>query len=195
MQLTSDAAGPAGPRLQTERLLMRRWTDADRAPFARLNADSEVARYLNGPMRSVDSDALIDRIEAGFEANGFGLWAVEVAATGEFIGFTGLARPRFRAHFMPAVEVGWRLARPAWGHGYATEAASAALAYGFGPAGLDEIVSFTTRANARSRAVMDRLGMVHDEADDFDHPSLAESDPLRSHVLYRLTRGRWLEPR
>ena len=113
-------------------------------------------------MAASDSDAFADRIEAGFEANGFGLWAVEVVATGEFIGFTGLSRPRFDAPFMPAVEIGWRLARPAWGHGYATEAALAALAYGFGPADLDEIVSFTTVTNARSRAVMDRLGMSRD---------------------------------
>jgi RimJ/RimL family protein N-acetyltransferase len=193
--MTSDAAGLPGPQLRTERLLVRRWTDADREPFARLNADPEVARYLSGPMRRADSDALVDRIEAGFETNRFGLWAVEVTATREFVGFTGLSRPRFQAHFMPAVEVGWRLARPAWGHGYATEAARAALEYGFGPAALDEIVSFTTRTNARSRAVMDRLGMVHDETDDFDHPTLAESDPLRPHVLYRLQRDRWLSTR
>jgi RimJ/RimL family protein N-acetyltransferase len=193
--MTSDAAGLPGPQLRTERLLLRRWTDADREPFARLNADPEVARYLSGPMRRADSDALVDRIEAGFETNRFGLWAVEVTATREFVGFTGLSRPRFQAHFMPAVEVGWRLARPAWGHGYATEAARAALEYGFGPAALDEIVSFTTRTNARSRAVMDRLGMVHDETDDFDHPTLAKSDPLRPHVLYRLQRDRWLSTR
>ena len=190
--MTRDAVPAPGPILRTERLLMRRWTDADREPFAALNADPEVARYLSGPMSHADSDALADRIEAGFEANGFGLWAIEVMATREFIGFTGLSRPRFEAHFTPAVEVGWRLARPAWGHGYATEAARAALQYGFGPAGLDEIVSFTTLANARSRAVMDRLGMTHDRADDFDHPMLAEDHPLRPHVLYRLARSRWL---
>ena len=138
--------------------------------------------------------SFVDRIEAGFDANGFGLWAVEVTATREFIGFTGLSRPRFEAHFMPAVEVGWRLARPAWGHGYATEAARAALDYAFGPAGLDEIVSFTTRTNARSRAVMDRLGMTHDPADDFDHPCSPKMIRCGRHVLYRLTaRGgsRW----
>jgi RimJ/RimL family protein N-acetyltransferase len=189
--MNSDATVAAGPRIRTERLLMRRWTQADREPFARLNADPEVARYLSGPMSRADSDVLADRIEAGFTANGFGLWAIEVAATAEFIGFTGLSRPRFDAHFTPAVEVGWRLARPAWGHGYATEAAQAALDYGFGPAGLDEIVSFTTRGNVRSRAVMNRLGMTHDPADDFDHPALADDNPLRPHVLYRLTRERW----
>jgi RimJ/RimL family protein N-acetyltransferase len=139
-------------------------------------------------MATSDSDAFADRIEAGFGANGFGLWAVEVATTGEFIGFTGLSRPRFDAPFMPAVEIGWRLARPAWGYGYATEAARAALAYGLGPADLDEIVSFTTVTNTRSRAVMDRLGLTHNSGDDFDHPMLAADHPLRAHVLYRLSR-------
>ena len=184
-----------GSRLDTERLVLRRWGDADREPFARLNADPEVARFLSGPMTRADSDALIERIESGFDADGFGLWAVEVVDTAEFIGFTGLTRTRFTAHFTPAVEVGWRLARAAWGHGYATEAARAALEYGFGPAGLDAIVSFTTRANIRSRAVMDRLGMTHDEADDFDHPMLPPDHPLRAHVLYRMPRRSWLASR
>lgn len=184
-----------GPRLHTERLLLRRWTDADREPFARLNADPEVARYLAGPMTRVDSDRLVDRIEADFDADGFGLWAVEVSDRGQFIGYTGLSRPRFTAHFTPAVEVGWRMARSAWGHGYATEAAGAALGHGFGPAGLGEIVSFTTRANLRSRAVMERLSMTHDEADDFAHPLLGAEHPLRPHVLYRLSRSRWVASR
>ena len=170
---------------------MRAWTSADRVPFALLNADPDVARYLAGPMAASDSDAFADRIEAGFETHGFGLWAAEVIATGEFIGYIGLSRPRFEAPFTPAVEIGWRLARQAWGHGYATEAARAALAFGFGPARLDEIVSFTTVTNARSRAVMDRLGMSRNADDDFDHPMLAATNPLRPHVLYRLTRTDW----
>jgi len=128
---------------------------------------------------------LVERIEAGFEANGFGLWALEVRATGEFVGFTGLDVPEFEAHFMPAVEIGWRLARSAWGQGYATEAARTALSFGFEEVGLVEIVSFTTPANRRSRAVMERLGMSHDPADDFDHPRLPPGHPQRRHVLYR----------
>ena len=108
-----------------------------------------------------------------------------MSASGEFVGFTGLAVPSFEAPFTPAVEVGWRLARPAWGHGYATEAARASLAYGFGELGLEEVVSFTSVGNARSRAVMERLGMTHDRAGDFQHPLLAPGDPLRPHVLYR----------
>ena len=132
------------------------------------------------------SNDLVEKIEAGFEANGYGLWAFEVRATGEFVGFTGLALATFDAHFTPAVEVGWRLARSAWGKGYATEAARAALAFGFKEVGLVEIVSFTTVANARSCAVMERIGMTHDPADDFDHPGIPAGHPQRRHVLYRI---------
>ncbi|HEX6444946.1 MAG TPA: GNAT family N-acetyltransferase [Streptosporangiales bacterium] len=176
------------PEIRTSRLLLRGWRDSDLAPFAALNADPEVTRYLAGPLSREESDARVKRIEREFTEHGFGLWAVEVAASGEFVGFTGLSVPAFQAHFTPAVEVGWRLARSAWGNGYATEAARAAVAYGFGAAGLDEIVSFTTVANRASRAVMERLGMTRDPADDFDHPRLAADHPLRPHVLYRLRR-------
>ena len=131
------------------------------------------------------SDDLIEKIEAGFEVHGYGLWALELLASGELIGFTGLAVPEFEAHFTPAVEIGWRLARPAWGNGYATEAAEAALEFGFGEAGLAEVVSFTSAGNARSRAVMERIGMTRDPAEDFDHPGLPAGHPLRHHVLYR----------
>jgi ribosomal-protein-alanine N-acetyltransferase len=143
--------------------------------------------YLPDLLTRAESDALITRIEAGFAARGHGLWALEVRATGEFVGFTGLAVPSFDAHFTPAVEVGWRLARSAWGKGYATEAGLASIAFGLGDAGLDEIVSFTTAANVRSRAVMERIGMKHDPADDFDHPDLPANDLLRLHVLYRIS--------
>jgi RimJ/RimL family protein N-acetyltransferase len=141
------------------------------------------------PLTREESDELVDRIEAGFESRGFGIWAVEAREGGELLGFTGLAVPSFEAPFMPAVEVGWRLARPAWGHGYATEGARAALEFGFGEAGLEEIVSLTTLGNLRSWAVMERLGMRRDPADDFEHPALAEGDPLRRHVLYRLRKA------
>jgi len=131
---------------------------------------------------------MVDRIETRFEEHGFGLWAVELADGKPFIGFVGLAVPAFEAHFTPAVEVGWRLAAEHWSRGYATEAARAALDYGFTTAGLDEIVSFTVPANSRSRAVMERLGMTHDPADDFDHPRIEPGHPLRRHVLYRKRR-------
>ncbi len=182
-----------GPQLRTERLLLRRWRETDRDAFAALNADPEVMEYFPAPLTREESDALVDRIEAGFAQRGYGLWlwAVEVVATGEFIGFTGLAVPAFEAHFTPAVEVGWRLARPAWGHGYATEAARAAIAYGLDTVGLGGIVSFPAATNLRSRAVMRRLGMTHDPADDFDHPRLPPGHRLRRHVLYRMSRDRW----
>lgn len=178
-------------QLRTPRLLLRRWRADDLGPFAALNADSDVTEYLAGAFTRAESDAFVERIERGFDERGFGFWAVEVVETGEFVGLTGLSVPSFDLHFTPAVEVGWRLARSAWGHGYATEAARAALAYGFGPAGLAEIVSFTTVANARSQAVMCRLGMTTDPADDFDHPTLPVDHPVRPHVLYRLTASQW----
>jgi RimJ/RimL family protein N-acetyltransferase len=130
-----------------------------------------------------ESDAAVDRIEAHFERHGFGLWAVEVPDQTPFIGFVGLAVPAFHAHFTPCVEVGWRLAGDSWGRGYATEAARAALTFGFGLLALEEIVSMTVPDNERSRRVMERLGMTHDPADDFDHPSQPDH---RRHVLYRL---------
>jgi RimJ/RimL family protein N-acetyltransferase len=138
-----------------------------------------------------ESDAFADRIEAGFSALGYGLWAVEIAGEVEFIGYIGLALHNFPAHFTPAVEVGWRLARDYWGHGFATEAARVAVADGFDRVGLDEIVSFTAPANVRSVAVMQRLGMTHDPADDFDHPRLPVGHHLRRHVLYRLGRANY----
>ena len=173
--------------LRTDRLLMRRWREADREAMAAITADPEVQRYYPAPLTRAETDEFIDRIEAEFDERGWALWALEVAGTGEMIGYTGLEIPGFEAHFTPAVEVGWRLARGAWGHGYATEAARAAVDYGFRELGLDEIVSFTVPANARSRAVMERLGMTHDPAEDFDHPGLPEGHALRRHVLYRIS--------
>ena len=171
--------------LRTERLLLRRWHPADRAPFAAMNADPEVMEHFPAALTRTESDALIDRIEAGFEARGFGLWAVEVTATGEFIGFTGLSVPAFDAPFTPAVEIGWRLRRRSWGHGYAAEAARRVLASGFTDHGLAEVVSFTSAGNVRSQSVMRRIGMIHDPAGDFDHPRLPAGHPLRGHVLWR----------
>ena len=172
-------------RLETERLVLRRWVEADRAPFAAMNVDPEVWRYFPSPLTRAQSDALVDKIAEQFHRTGYGLWALEVKGGPAFIGFTGLAplHPLVPHH---GIEVGWRLITSAWGKGYATEAARAAVAYGFDIAGLDEIVSVTATVNAPSRAVMERLGMTHDPADDFDHPVLAAGSPLRRHVLYRL---------
>lgn len=174
--------------LDSERLTLRRWTDADREPFAELNADPEVMEYFPSTLTRAESDRLMDRIEAEIVANGFGFWAVERRTDGALLGFTGIGRPSFDAPFMPCVEVAWRLRRDAWGYGYATEAARAAVAHGFTFPDIDEIVAFATAPNARSQAVMQRLGMTHDPADDFDHPAVPNGNPLRRHVLYRLAR-------
>jgi len=175
--------------IATQRLLLRRWREEDRAPFAEMNADPRVMEFLPAPLDRTTSDALIDRIENDFDQFGYGLWAVELSTTGKFIGFTGLTLQTFDAAFTPAVEVGWRLARHAWGHGYATEAAQAAVKFGFDQVGLREIVSMTTVANTRSRNVMRRLGMTHDPAEDFEHPRLPTGHPLRQHVLFRLSKA------
>ena len=183
------------PRVETERLVLREFLERDRAPFAALNADARVMEHFPSALTGQASDELVDRIGQRWAEDGLGLWAVERRDDGAFLGFTGLAPPRFEAVFTPCVEVGWRLAAEAWGHGYATEAARAAIAYGFEVRGLDEILSWTVPANLRSRAVMARIGMTHDPADDFDHPNIAVGSPLRRHVLYRLSRERWLATR
>ena len=178
--------------LNTSRLLLRRWREADLEPFAALNSDPDVMRHFPGRMTASESDAFAAMVEATLAEQGWGLWAVEVVDGAPFIGFVGLNRPSFEAHFMPAVEIGWRLARPHWGNGYATEAAVAATAFGFDALGLDEIVSFAVPANERSRKVMERLGMTRDPTEDFDHPRVPEG-PIRRHVLYRLPRRVWEE--
>jgi ribosomal-protein-alanine N-acetyltransferase len=168
---------------------MRRWQASDREPFAAMNADPEVMAHFPAALDRAASDAVVDRIEAGFEANGFGMWALERIDTGEFIGFTGLNVARFEAPFLPAVEIGWRLCRPAWGHGFATEAARQALRVGFEEYRLAEIVSFTATVNAASQAVMRRLGMRTDPSEDFDHPAVPPGHRVRRHVLYRICRA------
>jgi len=174
------------PRLTTDRLILRPWRPTDLAAFAALNADPRVMEFLPKLLDRSESDTMAARIAAHFAEHGFGLWAVEASGVAEFIGGIGLSVPRFQAHFTPCVEVGWRLAFEHWGHGYATEAARAALDFGFDQVGLQEIVSFTVPANHRSRRVMERLGMTQSRADDFDHPALPEGHALRRHVLYRI---------
>ncbi len=161
------------PDLRTDRLLLRRWRESDLEPFAALNADPEVMEHFPAPLTREQSDAMVERIERSFEERGFGLWATEVVGTGELIGFVGLAAPSFHSDWMvgrpePVVEVGWRLRRTAWGQGFATEAARAAVGFGFEVLGLQEIVSFTVVENVRSQAVMRRLGMRF--LARYDHP-------------------------
>jgi len=180
--------------IRTSRLLLRQWRDDDLEPFAALNADPEVMRHFPAPLDRQASDALAARLRTEIEDQEWGVWAVDVVdgpRTG-FAGFTGITPIRFETHFTPAVEAGWRLARWAWGSGYATEAARAALRIGFEEVDLDEIVALTTVGNLRSRAVMERLGMTRDPADDFEHPNVPEGHPIRPHVLYRLRREAWL---
>jgi len=175
--------------IATERLLLRRWRTDDLPAFARLNADRRVTEHLAGPLGRDDSDALARRIEDHFAEHDFGPWAVEVPGVAPFAGFVGLWRTTFAAHFTPCVEVAWRLAAEHWGHGYATEGARAALAFGCAELGLEEVVAFTVPGNERSRRVMEKLGMEHDPRDDFDHPELPERHALRRHVLYRFGCG------
>ena len=172
--------------METERLLLRQWRHADREPFAAMNADPVVMRHFPAPMTRAQSDAFADRIEAAIAERGWGLWAVEVRATGEFAGFVGLQPVRDTLPFHPAVEIGWRLAAAQHGHGYATEAARRVVDHAFGPLALAELVSFTTEGNRASRRVMEKIGMVRDPAGDFDHPGVPADWAGRRHVLYRL---------
>lgn len=175
--------------IKTERLILREWRDEDVAPFAALNADQTAMRFMPGVMTLDETRALVEQLRAHFAQHGFGRWAVEAPGVAPFIGFVGLHWQTFDAPFTPAVEVGWRLAPAFWGKGYATEAARAALRYGFEDLNLDQIVSFTVPANKPSWAVMERIGMVRDPSGDFDHTRLPEGHPLRRHVLYRKVRG------
>ena len=180
---------PIPRELRTSLLLLRRWVATDREPFAAMNADTRVMEHFPATLSREESDDSAARMDANFDQHGFGLWAVEIPGIAPFAGFVGLAIPLFETHFTPCVEIGWRLAPDYWGQGYATEGARAALAFGFDVLGLDEIVSFTVPENVRSRRVMEKLGMVRNPAEDFDHPALPVGHGLRRHVLYRLARG------
>jgi len=177
------------PLLETARLRLRQWVAADREPFAALNGDPRVMEYFPALVARRDSDTFAARIEAHIAKHGWGLWAVEIPGVTPFAGYVGLAKPRFESHFTPCVEVGWRLAAEFWGKGYASEAAAAALSFGFRTLMLPEIVSFTVPANRRSVRVMERIGMTRDPREDFEHPGLPEGHPLRPHVLYRKPRA------
>ncbi|MCA9566077.1 MAG: GNAT family N-acetyltransferase, partial [Myxococcales bacterium] len=177
--------------LMTQRLRLRPWREQDLAPFAEINADSEVARYLPSTLSRDESDGFARRIRMNFGRDGLGLWAAERVdlPSRPFIGFIGLAVPSFEAHFTPCVEVGWRLARKHWGVGLATEGARAVVRYAFTELELAELVSFTSVENRASRRVMEKLGMARNPGDDFDHPRLEAGHRLRRHVLYRLQAG------
>jgi RimJ/RimL family protein N-acetyltransferase len=176
---------------KTQRLSFGVWEERHRAPFAAMNADPEVMRFFPALLTAEQSDAMVDRIVNQFPERGWGLWAVEIRSSGEFIGFIGLAVPRYALPFGPCVEVGWRLRRSARGHGYATEGGQACLGIAFDRLGLNEIVSFTALTNLPSIAVMKRIGLSN-AGTDFDHPGVPEDNPLRRHCLYRISRDDWL---
>lgn len=176
--------------LTSPRLTLRQWRATDVPPFAALNADPEVTEFLGRRLSYQQSAEFVRRAAAELERRGWGLWALE-RADGTFLGCVGLAVPSFSARFTPCVEILWRLARGHWGCGYATQAARECLRCAFETLALPEVVSFTAAGNARSRAVMERLGMQHDAGGDFEHPRLPGGHPLRAHVLYRMSRERW----
>lgn len=177
------------PELTTERLLLRRARLEDRDAFLRLHDDPRVVEFLGGAPGTEQATATLRRWIDSYAVHDLGPLMIELPGQAGILGVVGLSRPRFEAPFLPAVEVLWRLGADHWGKGYATEGARAVLADGFGRLALDEIVSFTTVANHRSRAVMERLGFSRDPDGDFAHPGLPEGHPLRSHVLYRLPRS------
>lgn len=172
------------PIITTPRLHLRLWKPADLPVFAAMNADPRVMEFYPDLLSRAESDAMAERIRQSFPKNGFGLWAVEAPGVADFLGFVGLSIPRFESPFTPCVEIGWRLGYDHWGRGYATEAARAVLRHGFGPLGLQEIVSFTAVNNIRSRAVMERIGLRRQPERDFDHPLLSVGHRLRPHVFY-----------
>jgi RimJ/RimL family protein N-acetyltransferase len=176
---------------RTQRLILRPFRDSDRDSFARLNADPRVMQYFPRPLTRAESDALIDHLREHFETRGFGPWALQLPQLDGCIGAAGLAVPGFDSHFTPCVEIAWRLAPEHWGHGYAQEAARAALHSAFVHLELKQVVSFTATDNQPSRRVMQRLGMRRDPGEDFEHPNVAPGHPLRRHVLYRLDATSW----
>lgn len=188
-----QTAPPPGLPIETERLILRSWRDADYPAFAALNADAEVMEFFPATLSRRESDALALRIRERIEAEGLGFFAVEEKATGRFIGMVGPSVPPYGAELPcgPCTEVGWRLSRAAWGKGYASEAAAASLDFAFDVLGRDEVVAFTAAQNERSQAVMRRIGMTRDESCDFDHPLLPADHRLSRHVLYRIPRARW----
>jgi RimJ/RimL family protein N-acetyltransferase len=178
--------------LRGARVLLRGWRDVDLDAFAALNADPRVMEHFPKLPSRDETAAMMARMQAAIDARGWGNWALEV--DGACIGFAGLSVPGFQAHFTPCIEIGWRLTFDAWGHGYATEAAQLALAYGFDVVELPEIVSFTAATNGRSQRVMQRLAMRRRIEDDFDHPAMP-GHRLQRHVLYRLSRDEYLGSR
>ena len=174
--------------LETKRLVLREWEDKDIPPFVAMNQDPEVMKFFPSISSHQETLNLVTRMRKQFNEHGFTGFAVELKTTEEFIGFVGLMIPNFEAHFTPCVEIGWRIAKPYWNQGYATEAARAVLRAAFEKYNLEEIVSFTAAANKPSIRVMEKIGLRRDPKDDFFHPKLPKDHPLAKHVLYRLNK-------
>ena len=172
--------------LRTRRTLLRGWVDDDLEPWAEMNADPQVRQWFVAVHEREQALAEARVMRSHLQRRGWGMWALEIPGQWTFAGFVGLHVPGFDAPFMPAVEIGWRLRRSAWGQGLATEAAAAAAAFAFDHRGLRELVAYTAPGNAASRRVMHRLGMVHDASADFDHPRIPAEHALRRQALYRL---------
>ena len=177
--------------ITTSRLVLREWEDSDREPFALLNADVRVMEFMSKALTPEESTAWVERIRADWRTHGFGLYATVMRHDQKFIGFIGLSVPTFESTFTPCVEIGWRLAAEYWNRGLATEGAEAVLRHAFATLNLDEVVSFTVPANRSSRRVMEKIGLVYQPSEDFNHPRLPAGHPLQRHVLYRLRRSDW----
>lgn len=175
--------------IRTARLLLRRWCDDDLEQVVEMNSDPKVMEFIGPPLNEDQSKAMMERARESWEQRGYGRFAVEVLASGSVIGFVGLAQTRIDAHFAPAVEIGWRLSTEYWGHGYATEGAIAVRDFAFEELGLPEIVSFTSKNNLRSRRVMEKIGLLRNPLDDFEHPNSSLDNTLRDNVLYRVGLG------
>lgn len=172
--------------LKTERLLLRQWREADYEPFAALNADPDVMAFYPSTQTAERSLEMAKYFQGLIAEKGWGFWAVERLSDQRFLGFVGLHEPSYDLPVTPCVEIGWRLSKDAWGKGYATEAAKAALGFAFETLKLKQVYSFTSVGNLRSRAVMEKIGMSNTHA-NFEHPIIPEGHPLREHVLYKIT--------
>ncbi len=172
--------------LTTDRLILRPWVDADREPFAAINADAEVMRYFPSVQTRQTSDATVDRQMKAQADVGYCFWAAEMRDSGQFIGFIGIQDVPDYYGVGDGIEIGWRLAASTWGKGLAPEGAQACLAYAFSRLQAPEVVAFTATLNKSSMRVMEKIGMTRDVAGDFDHPMIEEGHPIRPHVLYRI---------
>lgn len=175
--------------IETARLILRPFRDSDRDAFAAINGDPRVSDWLGGSIDRAASEAAVDRINAHLARHGFGFWAAERKADARLIGMIGLMHLQPDLPPAPAVEAGWRLAPDAWGQGFCSEGAAAALAWGFEHLDVDEIIAITAISNRRSQAVMQWIGMVEQPGRAFAHPHLPLDHPLRQHVLYAVRRG------